>query len=381
MKKYCVVLFLVLVICAFKLNAQSSAAEGFRKKGVEYIELGLNEKAIEQFKKAIEINPNDAWAYYQMGFAYEDLENTDEALGSYIKALEIKSNFAPAHCSIGWLFRVKGKYERAEKSLGEAIRLSPDLSSAYLGLALTAADQMKYDEGIKNAGYVLGQKIIYTIDASGLIKADAAKSTAIKGLSHYVLGLCYEGKKMAKESKKEFEEFIKLCPNSEYASIAESKIAESKEKGRRPYSGFLLDTGVITPGKYDAVSSYNIGYIYRIPLSDKCSLGLGSKYGQPLLDCYFQFIGNTNQALNYNIGLGGIFTIDGSGWYLGGGVEYYLAKWFSLYGKLNYYPSFPVEVTRAQGTSWWTYYDTEIIDTTAVGLQFGISFNTDFVLW
>ncbi len=47
------------------------------------------EEAIAQFKKVIELRPEDAEVYYDLGISYEGLNMTEEAKESFRKALEL----------------------------------------------------------------------------------------------------------------------------------------------------------------------------------------------------------------------------------------------------------------------------------------------------
>jgi tetratricopeptide (TPR) repeat protein len=51
--------------------------------GVDYNELGMHKEAIEAFKQAIRINPDDALAHYNLGFAYVLLNNQSNAIEQY----------------------------------------------------------------------------------------------------------------------------------------------------------------------------------------------------------------------------------------------------------------------------------------------------------
>lgn len=66
--------------------------------------LFLNEKydqAIEEFKKAIHDNPEDAEAYYNLGVVYETKNMAKEAKEAFTKALELnpKHKLAEEHLS------------------------------------------------------------------------------------------------------------------------------------------------------------------------------------------------------------------------------------------------------------------------------------------
>ncbi|CAC9636774.1 hypothetical protein [uncultured Gammaproteobacteria bacterium] len=57
--------------------------------GLAYARLNKFKKAIEAYKKAIEIKPDDGEAYYNMGLAYTGLGKFKEALEAYKKAIDL----------------------------------------------------------------------------------------------------------------------------------------------------------------------------------------------------------------------------------------------------------------------------------------------------
>ena len=58
-------------------------------------ELGsVGERAIENYNKAIELDPNDADAYNNRGLAYYYLEEYERAIEDYNKAIELNPNYA-----------------------------------------------------------------------------------------------------------------------------------------------------------------------------------------------------------------------------------------------------------------------------------------------
>lgn len=77
MRKYLTILGIVLICIAIISGAYAYITWSKEKKAYEYIKKGLEEekngnydKAIEYFKKAIEIYPNDPIAYYDLAMAY-----------------------------------------------------------------------------------------------------------------------------------------------------------------------------------------------------------------------------------------------------------------------------------------------------------------------
>ncbi len=71
------------------------------QKGVAYVESGQYDKAIESFRKIIEIKPAYAEAYNNLGVVYHKLKLYDTAIDSYREAIKIKPDFADAHLNIG----------------------------------------------------------------------------------------------------------------------------------------------------------------------------------------------------------------------------------------------------------------------------------------
>ena len=54
-------------------------------------EKGLLEAAIYSYQKAIDINPNLSWLYYNFGEALRKLQRWDEAIIVYHRAIELEA--------------------------------------------------------------------------------------------------------------------------------------------------------------------------------------------------------------------------------------------------------------------------------------------------
>ena len=62
----------------------------FNMLGAVFSAQNESDKAIENYKKAIKLNPNYAQAYNNLGTALNKLYKTNEAIDSYKKALSLK---------------------------------------------------------------------------------------------------------------------------------------------------------------------------------------------------------------------------------------------------------------------------------------------------
>jgi tetratricopeptide (TPR) repeat protein len=71
------------------------------------------DQAVEAYKNAIEINPNNASFYHSLGDAYFELKKWDEAISSYKKAIDLNPNFSWSYYNLGRSFVHKGELDAA----------------------------------------------------------------------------------------------------------------------------------------------------------------------------------------------------------------------------------------------------------------------------
>ena len=75
---------------AIELNPNHTYA--YNNRGIAKVELEDYSGAIQDYTKAIELNPNHAYAYYSRGNAKVQLQDYRGAMQDYIKANEINRN-------------------------------------------------------------------------------------------------------------------------------------------------------------------------------------------------------------------------------------------------------------------------------------------------
>jgi len=101
--------------------------------------------AIKSYRRAIALNPGDAGAHSNLGVALEMLGDTDAAIKSYRQALTLNSNDAATHNNLGNALREQEQLDDAISSLRKAIALRPDYAEAHNNLGNALQDQGQLD--------------------------------------------------------------------------------------------------------------------------------------------------------------------------------------------------------------------------------------------
>ena len=131
------------------LLLQPNNAEIYNNIGVAFKEKNMFGKAIEAYDKAIYINPNYAEAFYNKGVANQDRGNLEEAIKAYASAIQFNPNYAAAFSNMGNALRDQGKLDEAKVSINKAISLQPNYPIAYTNLGNVLKDLRKFKESVE----------------------------------------------------------------------------------------------------------------------------------------------------------------------------------------------------------------------------------------
>jgi|JI8StandDraft_1071087.scaffolds.fasta_scaffold82978_1 tetratricopeptide (TPR) repeat protein len=132
---------------AIKLNPKYTIA--YNDSGVVLIKKGDYEGAVKQFKKAIELEPF-ANAYNNMGIALSYLGDNTGAIEQYKKAIELSPKHAVAHNNMGNALSAIGNNKEASVYFKKAIELHATFEDPYNKLAEKIAYSIKENRSLSN---------------------------------------------------------------------------------------------------------------------------------------------------------------------------------------------------------------------------------------
>lgn len=88
-------------------------------------------KALHEFDKVIELDPNNYRAYFWRGRAYIKVERYNEATVDFEMVIKLKPDYAEAYDNLGWLYMQLDDYNESIKYLSKSLELKPNDGWTY----------------------------------------------------------------------------------------------------------------------------------------------------------------------------------------------------------------------------------------------------------
>jgi len=104
----------------------------YTKRGTAYLKKGQYAKAIEEYNKALKVNPDCALAYYNRSVAYTSTRQYDKAVSDCTKALQLNPRHANSYYSRGVSYWYLGSKNQAIQDLQAAAKLQHQEAQDFL---------------------------------------------------------------------------------------------------------------------------------------------------------------------------------------------------------------------------------------------------------
>jgi tetratricopeptide (TPR) repeat protein len=132
---------------AIQLNP--NFAQAHYNLGIILFKTGDAGEAMSEFQEAIQLDPQDALAFYNFANALDQGGQPDDAIKQYEEAVRLKPDFINARVNLGIAFGRLGRLDEAATQFQEVVRLDPDNAEAHNNLGAVLRAQGRLDEAIE----------------------------------------------------------------------------------------------------------------------------------------------------------------------------------------------------------------------------------------
>ena len=156
MKTSKILLFIIIVFIPASVLCQN--ARRYFKTGEDFVEVGNYNDAIEQFTKAIDLEPDYADAYMARADACEKIGKLEEAAADYDRASTFLEKDKDVFYHSGRLYYLLNEYEKALEKTDISIKLKKTNDNAYRLKAKILIALERFEEALENCNTALTLK-------------------------------------------------------------------------------------------------------------------------------------------------------------------------------------------------------------------------------
>jgi Tfp pilus assembly protein PilF len=120
----------------------------FNDLGIINTQDGQYDRAIQNFDRAIRLNPEYAEAYYNRGTAYMRKGDVERAIEDYGHAIKLDPKMDLAFISRGLVYFNKGEYDRANVDFDRAIQLKPKSAEGFYLRGIARSNKGDFEQAI-----------------------------------------------------------------------------------------------------------------------------------------------------------------------------------------------------------------------------------------
>jgi len=104
------------------------------RRAAAHVARGRYSAAAEEYRKALEVTPNDATVHNKLGICHQHLGNEGQARREYDRALQLDPGYAEVWNNIGTLEQARRRFKPAVRAYKKAIETKPGLATPWKNL-------------------------------------------------------------------------------------------------------------------------------------------------------------------------------------------------------------------------------------------------------
>ncbi len=161
----------MLLLILIASGAMASEVDEYINEGIKLHDEGSYDKAAQQYKKALELEPNNLPALYELAFSYMVSKKNEECIEAAKKGLSFESSLQKKFTvALGSCYSQLGKTAEAIQSFEEGLNIDPTDSHLHLNIAVTFSnirqdkkaiahlkEAIKYSNGYSSPYYFIAE--------------------------------------------------------------------------------------------------------------------------------------------------------------------------------------------------------------------------------
>ena len=108
-------------------------AQMHQNRGIAYQDAGNTDRALLDFNRCIELQPDNPAFFENRGLIYVDKQLFDVAFKDFDRAVELAPKNARAYVNRAWAARLMGDYEQSVRDYSQALRIKENYGQALIG--------------------------------------------------------------------------------------------------------------------------------------------------------------------------------------------------------------------------------------------------------
>jgi Tfp pilus assembly protein PilF len=157
--------------------------------GMVLVGMGRLDEAMDQYRKALEIAPDDVDVHNNLGNALISVDRLDEAMAQFRRAVAIDPHDAQAHNNLGSLLARRGQFDAATVQFERALEIKPDYAEAHHNFGSVLARGGQFDAAVVHFQRALEIKPDDAAAHNSLGNALACLGRLDEAMLHYRLAL------------------------------------------------------------------------------------------------------------------------------------------------------------------------------------------------
>lgn len=170
-------------------------ADNLVSEGINFYQLGKDSMAVEEWRRALEINPYDAEVHNFIGIALHRMGKLEKALADFEMATKLKADYYQAYNNIGYMNFLLGNYEAALGAFNAALEINPQYEPAQKNKRLV---ESVLSGNLSKRAFEIAEQASREYDTEkqieGYRKVLAIDSTYAMAQNNIAVAYYYEGK-------------------------------------------------------------------------------------------------------------------------------------------------------------------------------------------